>query len=125
MSDDLHSIFTSIIKGDEDNSTIKAIVRRVLKELYEDLCKFIDDIICNPDEQIENALTRLKIATAFYVRSLMTLKFIVINLLRDYARHYRHIQDTLNLLSLSLMCMIACVYHPSTRFSNKNCMLTA
>lgn len=125
MSDDTLSIFSGITKGDEDNSLIKVIVRRVFKEIYEDLCKFIEDIICNPQEQIKNALTKLKIATAFYFRSLMALKYIVINLLSDYARHYRHVHDTLNLLSLSLMSMIACVYHPSTRFSNKRCMLTA
>lgn len=125
MSDDTLSIFSGITKGDEDNSLIKVIVRRLFKEIYEDLCKFIDDIIYNPQEQIKNALTKLKIATAIYFRSLMALKCIVNNLLCDYARHYRHIHDTLNLLSLSLMCMIACVYHPSTRFSNKRCMLTA
>ena len=125
MSDDTLSIFSGITKGDEDNSLIKVIVRRVFKEIYEDLCKFIEDIICNPQEQIKNALTKLKIATAFYFRSLMALKYIVINLLSDYARHYRHVHDTLNLVSLSLMSMIACVYHPSTRFSNKRCMLTA
>ena len=125
MSDDTYSIFSGITKGDEDNSTLKAFVRKVLKKIYEDLCKIIEDIICNPQEQIKNALTKLKIATAFYFRSLMALKYIVINLLSDYARHYRHVHDTLNLLSLSLMSMIACVYHPSTRFSNKRCMLTA
>ena len=125
MSDDTLSIFSGITKGDEDNSLIKVIVRRLFKEIYEDLCKFIDDIIYNPQEQIKNALTKLKIATAIYFRSLMALKCIVNNLLCDYARHYRRIHDTLNLLSLSLMCMIACVYHPSTRFSNKNYMLTA
>lgn len=125
MSDDTYSIFSGITKGDEDNSTLKAFVRKVLKKIYEDLCKIIEDIICNPQEQIKNALTKLKIATAFYFRSLMALKYIVINLLSDYARHYRHVHDTLNLLSLSLMSMIACVYHPSTRFSSKDYMLTA
>ena len=125
MSDDTYSIFSGITKGDEDNSTLKAFVRKVLKKIYEDLCKIIDDVICNPKEQIKNALTKLKIATAFYFRSLMALKYIVINLLSDYARHYRHVHDTLNLLSLSLMSMIACVYHPSTRFSSKDYMLTA
>ena len=125
MSDDTLSIFSGFSKGDDDDRLINVVVRRVFREIYDALCKFIDDAICNPKEQIKNALTKLKIATAFYFRSLMALKYIVINLLSDYARHYRYVHDTLNLLSLSLMCMLACVYHPSTRFSNKNCMLTA